>query len=228
MCNFLELPKCKRSIASTLFLVIRIIDVQSYLHVYGIYPTQHKILFMNNVNDNKETLPRIMMITGGKSSGKTEFAESLALERSNHPTYLSTSRFFDEEMQRRIKHHQDQKNTHWRNIEAPLGIEELKFSPDEVVLVDNLSHWSNNWLFDKDDNVDEALTAIKFQIELLKQAGTIFIIVTDEIGLGQTSSDTLQNKLVDLQGMINQYISSIADEVYMVISGIPVKIKHQI
>lgn len=53
------------------------------------------------------------------------------------------------------------------------------------------------------------------------------IIVTNEIGLGGVSSNTLQRKFTDLQGMVNQYVGLIADEVYMVISGIPLKIKSQ-
>ena len=180
---------------------------------------------MDKAFDNKEKTPRIIMVTGGQRSGKSVFAENMALEKSPHPTYLATARIFDEEMERRVKIHQNRRSAKWRNLEAPLSIEALKFYPNEVVLIDCLTLWATNWLFEKKENADEALSALKSQIEFLIEAGTIFIIVTNEIGLGGVSSNALQRKFADLQGMINQYVSSIADEVYMVISGIPVKIK---
>ena len=79
----------------------------------------------------------------------------------------------------------------------------------------------------KNEDITEALSAIKHQIRLLMDKGIIMIIVTNEIGLGGVSSNTLQRKFTDLQGMVNQYVGLIADEVYMVISGIPLKIKSQ-
>ena len=82
-------------------------------------------------------------------------------------------------------------------------------------------------MFEKNEDIDKALCALKFQLKLLKDAGVILIVVTNEIGLGGISSNTMQRKFTDLQGLINQYVSSIADEVYMVISGIPVKLKSQ-
>ncbi|MDE7109506.1 MAG: bifunctional adenosylcobinamide kinase/adenosylcobinamide-phosphate guanylyltransferase [Muribaculaceae bacterium] len=176
---------------------------------------------------NKEKTPRIIMITGGQRSGKSVFAENIALDMSTHPTYLATSKVFDEEMRRRVEIHQKRRGSHWRNIEAPLSIEALSFSYNEVVLVDCLTLWATNWMFEKNEDIDKALCALKFQLKLLKDAGVILIVVTNEIGLGGISSNTMQRKFTDLQGLINQYVSSIADEVYMVISGIPVKIKSQ-
>ena len=82
-----------------------------------------------------------------------------------------------------------------------------------------------NWMFEKNENIGEALSALKSQISLVMESGAIVIIVTNEIGLGGVSENELQRKFTDLQGMINQYVSSIADEVYMVVSGIPMKIK---
>lgn len=74
------------------------------------------------------------MVTGGQRSGKSVFAENMALDRSPHPTYLATARVFDDEMRKRVKIHQKRRGGHWRNIEAPLSIEALEFSQDEVVL----------------------------------------------------------------------------------------------
>lgn len=175
--------------------------------------------------DNRHSEPRIIMVTGGQRSGKSAFAESLALNRSPHPTYLATARVFDDEMKQRVRVHQERRGELWRNIEAPLGIDSLCFSKHEVVLIDCLTLWAMNWMFEKNENIGEALSALKSQISLVMESGAIAIIVTNEIGLGGVSENELQRKFTDLQGMINQYVSSIADEVYMVVSGIPMKIK---
>lgn len=165
------------------------------------------------------------MVTGGQRSGKSVFAESLALARSPRPAYLATARVFDDEMRKRVRIHRERRAARWRNLEAPLGIETLSFEKDEVVLVDCLTLWATNWLFEKNENIDEALSALKHQIHMLTGTGAICIFVTNEIGLGGVSDNALQRKFTDLQGLINQYVASIADEAYMVVSGLPVKIK---
>ena len=73
----------------------------------------------------------------------------MALEMSSHPTYLATAQVYDEEMQNRVRIHQERRKSHWRNIEAPLSIETVGFSKDEVVLIDCLTLWATNWLFEK-------------------------------------------------------------------------------
>lgn len=167
------------------------------------------------------------MVTGGQRSGKSVFAESLALARSPNPTYLATARVFDEEMRQRVKIHQERRAARWRNLEAPLSIEDLSFDKNEIILVDCLTLWAANWLFEKNENLDEALSALKHQIDRLINTEAICIIVTNEIGLGGVSENALQRKFTDLQGLINQYVGFIADEVYMVVSGLPLKIKPQ-
>ena len=200
-------------------------DILSTMCDYRRNATNFRILSMDKAIVNKEETPRIIMITGGQRSGKSVFAEKVALGMSTHPTYLATAQVFDEEMRNRVRIHQNRRSSSWRNLEAPLSIEALNFTPNEVVLVDCLTLWATNWLFDKNENVDEALAALKHQIDMLQKAGTILIIVTNEIGLGGVSSNALQRKFADLQGLINQYVGSIAEDVYLVISGIPVKIK---
>ena len=182
---------------------------------------------MDKAIDSKETPQRIIMVTGGQRSGKSVFAEKLALEMSAHSTYLATARVMDEEMRRRVEIHKKRRCNLWRNLEAPLGIESLTLSPNETVLIDCLTMWAMNWLFEKKENLDEAITGLKHQINLLIASGASLIFVTNEIGLGGTSSNALQRKFTDLQGLINQYVASLADEVYMLVSGIPVKIKSK-
>ena len=167
---------------------------------------------MDKAIDAEEKTQRIIMVTGGQRSGKSLFAENLALQLSPRPTYLATAQVYDDEHR-------------WRNLEAPLAIDDISFSPDDTVLVDCLTMWATNWLFEAKEDLQEAFDALKLQIDLLIAAGATLIMVTNEIGLGGTSPNALQRKFADLQGVINQYVASLSDEVYMLVSGIPVKIK---
>jgi len=180
---------------------------------------------MDKTSDNKERPQHIIMVTGGQRSGKSLFAERIALEMSTHPTYLATARIFDDEMRRRVEVHKNRRCLQWRNLEAPLSIDGLHFLPNETILVDCLTMWATNWLFETNEKIDEAFTELKRQIDRLIATGASFIFVTNEIGLGGVSTNALQRKFTDLQGMINQYVASLSDEVYMSVSGIPVKIK---
>lgn len=176
------------------------------------------------MTDKKET-QRIIMVTGGQRSGKSLFAEKVALDMSPRPVYLATARVSDDEMRKRVEIHRNRRRLRWKNLEAPLSVEGLDFSPNDVVLLDCLTLWAANWLFEKNENLDEALSELKLQIDTLVAAGASLIFVTNEIGLGGVSPNPLQRKFTDLQGLANQYVASIADEVYLVVSGIPVKIK---
>lgn len=165
------------------------------------------------------------MVTGGQRSGKSAFAEKLALRLSCRPTYLATAKVLDEEMAHRVAIHKERRKDHWRNIESPLYVDKITFSDNEVVLIDCLTLWATNWFFEKKECAESASVALKGQIEWLLEKNATFIIVTNEIGLGGVNPNQMQRKFADLQGGINQYVASIAEEAYLIISGLPVKIK---
>ena len=126
---------------------------------------------MDKAIDSKEMAQRVIMVTGGQRSGKSVFAEQLALKMSAHPTYLATARVMDEEMRRRVEAHKNRRCDLWRNLEAPLGVESLAFSTNETVLIDCLTMWAMNWLFEKKENLDKAISELKHQIDLLIASG---------------------------------------------------------
>lgn len=165
------------------------------------------------------------MVTGGQRSGKSVFAENLALSLTDKPTYLATARVMDEEMRKRVEIHKLRRQDHWRNLESPLDISGFEFSPSDVVLIDCLTLLATNWFFEKGESADKALAEIKVQIDALRSKPGTFIIVTNEIGLGGVSGNALQRQFTDLQGYANQYLASVSQEVYMIVSGIPMKIK---
>ena len=168
-------------------------------------------------------MSRVILITGGQRSGKSEEAERLALSLSDCPVYMATAHVWDEEFHERVERHQQRRGPQWTTIE-----EERRLSSHDltgrVVLVDCITLWLTNLLFDTKD-AEHALTAAKAEFDRLVAQDATFIFVTNEIGCGGVSVDKLQRQFTDLQGWMNQYVAQRADEVLLMVSGIAVKIK---
>lgn len=167
---------------------------------------------------------RIILITGGQRSGKSSYAEKLALSLSPHPVYMATSRIWDEEFRQRVIRHQERRGEEWTNIEEEKTLSRHRLE-GRVVLIDCVTLWCTNFFFDLDANVDAALQAIKQEFDNFTSQNATFIFVTNEIGSGAVSENAIQRRFTDLQGWINQYVASKADQVYLMVSGIAVTIK---
>jgi adenosylcobinamide kinase/adenosylcobinamide-phosphate guanylyltransferase len=169
-------------------------------------------------------MKKIILITGGQRSGKSHYAQELALTLSEHPVYLATSRVWDDEHRERIERHQQDRGSEWVNIEEEkyLSRHPLK---GKVVVIDCVTLWATNFFYDEGGNVERALSFAKDEFNLLTDQDACLIFITNEIGLGGTSVNDLQRKFTDMQGWLNQFIASRADEVILMISGIPLKIK---
>jgi len=167
---------------------------------------------------------KIILLTGGSRSGKSSQAEKMALELSGNPVYLATARIWDEEFRERVHRHQARRGSQWTNIEEEkfLSRHELK---GRVVVVDCLTLWCTNFFFDLKSDVDSALASVRAELDRFLDQDATFILVTNEIGMGGISENELQRKFTDLQGWMNQYAASCADEVFLMVCGIPVKIK---
>ena len=86
--------------------------------------------------------------------------------------------------------------------------------------------WLTNFFFANDSNVDKSLEQAKAEFDAFTNHDATYIFVTNEIGLGGVSENALQRRFTDLQGWMNQYIAQKADEVILMVSGIPVKVKE--
>lgn len=170
-------------------------------------------------------MKQIILITGGARSGKSSYAERLALSLSPHPVYLATARIWDEEFRQRVLRHQANRGPEWTNIEEDKFLSKHNVN-GRVVLVDCVTLWCTNFFFDLHSDIDTALEAVKKEFDKLVAQDTTFIFVTNEIGMCSTSENELQRKFTDMQGWMNQYIASKADKVVLMVSGIPVTIKQ--
>ncbi|WMI95633.1 bifunctional adenosylcobinamide kinase/adenosylcobinamide-phosphate guanylyltransferase [Bacteroides fragilis] len=171
-------------------------------------------------------MKQIILITGGARSGKSSYAERLALSLSPNPVYLATSRIWDEEFRQRVLRHQANRGPEWTNIEEEKELSRHSLQ-GRVVLIDCVTLWCTNYFFDLEADTDKALAAIKTEFDRLTEQEAIFIFVTNEIGMGGTSENLIQRKFTDMQGWMNQYIATRANQVLLMVSGIPVKVKDE-
>lgn len=172
-------------------------------------------------------MKRLVLITGGQRSGKSAYAEQLALSLSPTPVYMATATVWDEEFRERVRRHQMRRGPQWTNIEEPMYLSGHDVS-GRVVLIDCVTLWLTNYFFfEPDNNVDRTLEQVKAEFDRLMEQNATFIFVTNEIGLGGVSENAMQRRFTDLQGWMNQYIAQQADQVVLMVSGLPITIKNQ-
>lgn len=170
---------------------------------------------------------RIILITGGQRSGKSTYAEQLALRLSPNPVYVATAHIWDEEFRQRVLMHQERRGPQWTNIEEELYLSNHQVE-GRVVLVDCLTLWSTNFFFlgGEEQPVQQTVDAVCAEFERFVQQDATFIFVTNEIGLGGTSPNDVQRHFTDVLGWVNQHVAAAADEVVLMVSGIPMTIKR--
>lgn len=168
-------------------------------------------------------MKRIILITGGQRSGKSRQAEELALSLSEQPVYLATAHIWDDEFRERVNIHQQRRGPQWTTIEEERWLSRHDVS-GRVVVIDCVTLWLTNF-FTETSDVQQTLEMAKAEFDRFTAQEATFIFVTNEIGSGGVSDNALQRRFTDLEGWMNQYIAQQADEVILMVSGIPVRIK---
>lgn len=169
-------------------------------------------------------MAKVVFITGGQRSGKSSFAMQKALELSKNPVYMATSRIWDDDFRNRVSRHKNDRSENWINIEEEKEISKHNVTGKTVVL-DCVTLWLTNYFADNNFNVDKSLEQAKQEWnKFIAQDFTLFVI-SNELGMGVHAETEGARKFTDLQGWMNQYITKQANEVILMISGIPLKIK---
>ncbi|MGF1909554.1 bifunctional adenosylcobinamide kinase/adenosylcobinamide-phosphate guanylyltransferase [Vibrio kasasachensis] len=172
----------------------------------------------------------IHLVLGGARSGKSSFAESLVLNKDRlNRHYVATATLTDNEMQQRIVHHQIRRDKSWKLHECPLNIAQLlsQFGQQDTVLVDCLTLWMSNVIFEDGKTADEpAIKAhVTTLISALERCPASVILVSNEVGLGIVPMGEVTRLFVDHAGWMNQAIAKVADQVTFVAAGLPMKLK---
>lgn len=182
----------------------------------------------------------IILCSGGARSGKSEFAEQLALSLKGRKAYVATGQAFDDEMKDRIKKHQMRRGKEWITFEIPLHLhknwEQIK-NVSDVILIDCLTMFTSNHVFahgdintQEDSNRIESIILEELQLllqEINNSNDKTVIFVTNEIGLGIVPENKLARYFRDITGRVNREVASAANKMYLTISGVTIELKSQ-
>lgn len=167
----------------------------------------------------------VTLVTGGARSGKSLYAETLALSMPGQPVYLATAEALDTEMAERIALHRARRDARWRDIAAPMDLCGALVASDGggARLVDCLTLWLSNLMFSGRDWQAEAGALV----DCLHAQAAPVVLVTNEVGMGIVPDNRLARDYRDALGSLNQRIGHAADQVVLVVAGQPLKIKEQ-
>ncbi|MFH1074529.1 MAG: bifunctional adenosylcobinamide kinase/adenosylcobinamide-phosphate guanylyltransferase [Candidatus Firestonebacteria bacterium] len=177
---------------------------------------------MNGVKNSK-----LIFITGGARSGKSSFAEELAVKTVKDRIYIATMQELDEEMKERIKKHKKQRGKGWRTIEEPLELFSSLRKEDKnnrVILIDCLTLWVSNRMR-KGEREEKILKAAEDIAEFCAGANASVIAVSNEVGMGLVPDNKLGRDFRDIQGRVNRIFAERAGKVFFMVSGIPLEVK---
>jgi adenosylcobinamide kinase/adenosylcobinamide-phosphate guanylyltransferase len=169
----------------------------------------------------------IWFITGGARSGKSKYARDSALNLSSDPVHVATAVCNDQdhEFQDRVARHRADRDERWTNLEEPYHISRLSLE-NKVVVIDCVTLWLTNFFAFYKYELQPSLLALQEEIDRLLEIKAIFLIVSNEIGMGLHADTEIGRKFTDLQGWANQYIARRAQKVVLMVSGIPLTIKN--
>lgn len=168
--------------------------------------------------------PRTVLVLGGARSGKSRYAESLALKSGLSRLYVATSPIIDAETRDRVALHKAQRGAGWRTVEEETdvaGVLECEAGPERIILVDCLTLWLNNLFF---KNLDAAAETGRLCHAVSRLKGPA-IFVSNEIGLGLVPESKLSRDFRDAQGRINQAMAEACQSVVFVAAGLPLTLK---
>lgn len=169
---------------------------------------------------------KIILVLGGARSGKSDFANKLATGISSRVIYVATGQPLDAQMHERISMHKNKRHKNWRTIEEPLNPSGVikRLPKARVILLDCLTLLVSNLLL-ADKSHQDIYKQARTLIKTARFKKDILIVVSNEVGMGIVPDNALARDFRDAAGKVNQLIAKAADEVYLMVAGIGMKIK---
>ncbi|MGB9697961.1 MAG: bifunctional adenosylcobinamide kinase/adenosylcobinamide-phosphate guanylyltransferase [Thermodesulfobacteriota bacterium] len=170
---------------------------------------------------------KIVFITGGVRSGKSQFALQIGKEYPGPKAYLATAQALDKEMAQRIKRHKESRAEEWQTIEEPREIvKTIKERGAEfgIILIDCLTLWISNLLL-TGWSAEKILRETDDFLKVAHQIKCSLIIVSNEVGWGIVPDNEVARSFRDITGIVHQKLGQEADEVYLMVCGLPHRLK---
>jgi adenosylcobinamide kinase/adenosylcobinamide-phosphate guanylyltransferase len=166
----------------------------------------------------------IALVVGGARSGKSRYAQNVALALSASPVILATSRTWDADHAARIARHKADRGPEWTTVEEEKAIARADLA-GRVVVVDCVTLWLANFFADANWDASAARVSATAELARVFAIDATWIFVSNEIGMAPHAETESARKFVDLQGFLNQEIAARADAVALMVAGIPVRVK---
>ena len=169
------------------------------------------------------------LILGGARSGKSRYAEQLAINTALEKVYIATATVQDEEMQARVEQHKQARlSANWKTIEEPFALAETlkqQASSKRVILVDCLTMWLMNLLMLEDD--ERLQHEVQHLLSVLPDLPGHVILVSNEVGLGIIPTGELTRRYVDKAGYLHQMLAQQMGKVLLIVAGLPHVLKDE-
>jgi len=170
---------------------------------------------------------KVTLVIGGVRSGKSDFAQDMLLSRES-VAMIATAEALDDEMRKRIARHQADRPANWITIEEPLELAtaiEACNNQHTAILVDCLTLWASNLLYKLDSDFAKIYAKVDELTQALQHTNCEVVLVSNEVGCGVVPLGLETRQYVDLLGAINRKVAAVADELLLLVAGIPLKIK---
>ncbi len=177
-------------------------------------------------------MAKITLLLGGARSGKSRYAQELASKQDGLVVYIATAQPLDEEMRQRVEKHRRERPLHWKTLELSQGVaqgyRDSSLQP-AVVVLDCLTLLVSNVILAESSTeeieTEHAIAAVNQEIDALLDAISRdlahWIIVSNEVGMGLVPPYPLGRVYRDALGIANQRLAAMADEVFLMVAGIP-------
>ena len=166
----------------------------------------------------------MVFVLGGARSGKSGFALKTASGLPGRKAFIATAQALDDEMEQRIARHKAERPDEWQAFEEPVNIQDVIASIHgiyDVLLIDCLTLWITNLMLGNDDIEGK----VQLLLDALSACRSSVFIVSNEVGLGIVPDNRLTREFRDIAGTLNQKVAAVADEVYFMAAGLPLRMK---